>query len=304
MAEILAEMDALLEVLQQDLEKPEKPKKEKAGEPQTETLRLVVQRTDRASLEVGNPPHEETIGRGLVFYIGFDQGCDESKARRAARRALRLRIISLLEWNDDTIKKSVLEILNEKKQVGICVVPQVSLSNRISSTTNRLNAAKACSPEEAKHLYGAFIDEIQSEVGKHGDTAAKSEADLQAKIARIQAGPVSPQEMFKSGDWAGQFSSHDDKGMPILDNTGKKLSSKRLKKYTKLYKKQCAKYEKWIGEGNQPVKQVDAGNTGAGPARNNKLFKLVYGDFGARQALKFEDTQTIDCGPNTTFLQF
>ena len=30
-----------------------------------------------------------------------------------------------MEWNDDTIKKSVLELLNKKTEVGILVVPQV-----------------------------------------------------------------------------------------------------------------------------------------------------------------------------------
>ena len=75
-----------------------------------------------------------------------------------------------------------------------------------------MTAAKACSPEIAEKLYKTFVDEIKSEVGKHGDVAAAQQANLKEKMARIQAGPVDPKEMFKIDDWAGQFSEYDDKG--------------------------------------------------------------------------------------------
>jgi len=295
-------MDALISSLEEEMQSEYSEKPTASLEPES-TLRLIVQRCDRASLEIGKPAKEASIQRGLVTYIGFDQGCDESVAKRAAKRLVRLRILSLLEWKDDTIKKSIIELLNEKKKVGILVVPQVSLSNRISSTTNRLTAAKACSPEIAEKLYKTFVDEIKSEIGKHGDIAAAQQANLKEKIARIQTGPVDPKEMFKIDDWAGQFSEYDDKGIPTHDNDGKKLSKGRAKKYTKLYKKQCIKYEKWISEGNRPGKKA-AKSIGGRSIQENKLFTLVCGDFGERQALRFEDTKTIDCGPNTTFLTF
>ena len=65
------------------------------------TVKLVVQRVDAASLLIDNQDGWVSIGKGLLLYVSFAQGCDGHAVRRAAKSLLALPLCTMSGvWGD------------------------------------------------------------------------------------------------------------------------------------------------------------------------------------------------------------
>ncbi|KAI9598027.1 hypothetical protein BDF19DRAFT_262365 [Syncephalis fuscata] len=79
---------------------------------------------------------------------------------------------------------------------------------------------------------------------------AKKEAQAAEKerkrLERLALGQLNPTEMFKSGEYAGQFSLYDDKGIPTHDVENVELAKSRRKKLQKEWDAQHKRHTEYL----------------------------------------------------------
>lgn len=139
-------------------------------------MRAVLQRVSRASVSVDG----EVIGRtgpGLLILVCAMRGDDEAKADQLAAKISKLRI-----FKDDAGKMncSVKDI-----EGSALVISQFTLAAD-TSRGNRPGFSEAASPDEGKHLYEVFAQQLRDkgvpvETGQFG-------ADMAVEL--VNDGPV------------------------------------------------------------------------------------------------------------------
>ena len=74
-------------------------------------VRAITMRVDEAQLLVDNDDEWVSIGRGLVCHVSFFKAARAESVRRAARRLLRLPLLSRGQWGDELAPESVLQVV-------------------------------------------------------------------------------------------------------------------------------------------------------------------------------------------------
>jgi len=151
------------------------------------------------------------------------------------------------------------------------------------------------------------------------DPEGAKKRTIREKQAKLASGPCPPEEMFRTGSWAGKFQAFDEHGFPQTDKDGKTISKSQRKKLIKLHTAQKKKWEKFtasgknkktsrtIGESDKKdqgtertVSDSTATRKGGSNAIENGVVKVVHGTFGNRQGFKSE----AELGPFSHILDF
>ena len=146
----------------------------------------VVQRVDRASVEVEDPPYRAEIAAGLLVLLGVEDGDTETEADRMTGRIAGLRI-----FRDDEgrMNRSVTDVAGD-----VLVVSQFTLAAD-TARGNRPSFVRAAEPVRAEALYERVMDGLRNE---HGITTAGGRFGAMMKVALINDGPVTI--ILRSGD--------------------------------------------------------------------------------------------------------
>ena len=139
-------------------------------------MRAVVQRVKEASVRVDGEV-VGSIGPGLVVLLGVGTGDAERDAESLADKVLHLRV-----FEDDAgqMNRSVLEVGG-----GILVVSQFTLFGD-ARRGRRPSYSGAAPPEEAKRLYGHFVEQLRPS----GLEVATGVFRAMMDVALVNEGPV------------------------------------------------------------------------------------------------------------------
>ncbi len=146
----------------------------------------VVQRVDRASVRVEDPPYEAEIRSGLLVLLGVEGGDSEAEADWMAGRIARLRIF---RDEDGRMNRSVLDVGGE-----VLVVSQFTLAAD-TARGNRPSFVRAAPPELAESLYERVMN-ILREV--HAVRVGSGRFGAMMAVSLINDGPVTI--ILKSSD--------------------------------------------------------------------------------------------------------
>lgn len=119
-------------------------------------MRAVLQRVSRASVRVGDET-VSSIGRGLLMFLGVEQGDGEAELETLVRKVKGLRIF------DDAAGK--MNLSNEDVGGEFLVVSQFTLCADLSKG-RRPGFEKAMKPPESERLYDRFCDRLAAETGR------------------------------------------------------------------------------------------------------------------------------------------
>ncbi len=114
----------------------------------------VVQRVDRASVHVEEPPHEASIESGLLVLLGVEDGDTDAEADWMAGRLARLRIVA---DEHGRMNRSVQDTGG-----ALLVVSQFTLAAD-TSRGNRPSFVHAADPAVAESLYERVVDVLRRE---------------------------------------------------------------------------------------------------------------------------------------------
>lgn len=117
-------------------------------------MRLVVQRVDKAKVEVDNKVVGK-IGKGLMVLVGIGEYDTTKEADYMANKIMKLRIF---EDENDRMNVSVKDINGE-----ILLVPQFTLYGDVSHN-NRPSFSKAKKPSEAEKLFDYYCSKCREQI--------------------------------------------------------------------------------------------------------------------------------------------
>lgn len=140
-------------------------------------MRVVIQRAERASVEIDRQEHA-SIGPGLLVLVGIEDGDAMEDVEWLAGKITRLRIF------DD--EQGVMNLPITDIRGEILVVSQFTL-HASTKKGNRPSYYRASGPEHAVPLYEALIKQLEKESGlvvKDGIFGAMM------KVSLINDGPV------------------------------------------------------------------------------------------------------------------
>lgn len=82
---------------------------------------------------------------------------------------------------------------------------------------------------------------------KAAKKAASVEAERQKRLAKIEKGRVSPQDMFKPPNFPeGTYGSWNEQGLPLTDSEGKELTKNQSKRVQKEHANQAKLHEEFL----------------------------------------------------------
>lgn len=140
-------------------------------------MRLVIQRVSEASVTI----EEEVCGAidsGLVILLGIGRDDAREDAVWLAKKICQMRIFP---DDDDLMNRSLLDTGG-----GALVISQFTLHARTKKGT-RPSFDKAAKPDQAVPLYEAFIEELETLLGR---PVARGEFGAMMQIALVNDGPV------------------------------------------------------------------------------------------------------------------
>lgn len=128
----------------------------------------LIQRVKSATVETCLGMSKQTIGKidkGLLLYIGFEDGDDLEKIKWSINKIINLRIFADKE---DKMNLSLADIKG-----SILAISNFTLPADLNESGRRPSFTKSAKPEIAENLYNQFIDEckkqnIKIEAGKFG----------------------------------------------------------------------------------------------------------------------------------------
>ncbi len=124
----------------------------------------LIQRVKGAEVTVENQVIGE-IGKGLLLYIGFEDGDNLEKIQWSINKIINLRIFSDKEGK---MNLSLMDIKGE-----LMVISNFTLPADLNESGRRPSFTKSTKPELAEGLYNQFIEEckkqnIKTAIGKFG----------------------------------------------------------------------------------------------------------------------------------------
>ena len=140
-------------------------------------MRLVIQRVDKASVEIEGVLHS-SIGCGLMVLVGVREGATMDAVHWLAQKTVNMRI-----FDDEAgvMNRSVADVGGE-----VLAVSQFTL-NASTRKGNRPSYIHAAGHDLAIPLYEAYVAEVQSLLGREVKTGVFG-ADM--KVSLINNGPV------------------------------------------------------------------------------------------------------------------
>jgi D-aminoacyl-tRNA deacylase len=141
-------------------------------------LKALVQRVQRASVTVSGEITGR-IGRGFCVLLGVKAGDKDDDARALAHRTVNLRVFP------DAQGKMNLSLLDVTGQ--ILVVSQFTLYAD-TKKGNRPSFIQAAPPEEAKRLYGVYVEALRRTLGADQVATGIFRASMTVEI--LNEGPV------------------------------------------------------------------------------------------------------------------
>jgi len=139
-------------------------------------MRVLLQRVSQASVVVDGSSVGE-IGRGLLVFLGLDQGDNRDAAQRMLEKLLAYRVFPDAGGR---MNRSVVDIAG-----GVLLVSQFTLSADTGKGL-RPSFSSAMPPEEARELYAYLLQVLQQ---RHQPVAAGVfGADMQVSL--VNDGPV------------------------------------------------------------------------------------------------------------------
>jgi D-tyrosyl-tRNA(Tyr) deacylase len=140
-------------------------------------MRAVIQKVSHASITIDDDQTKE-IGQGLVVLLGIEESDDLPDIRWLSGKINRLRIF---KDKQGIMNLSVLDV-----QGDIMIVSQFTL-HASTRKGNRPSYIKAAPPEKAIPLYEAFVEQMQTDLGKAVTTG---EFGAYMKVSLTNDGPV------------------------------------------------------------------------------------------------------------------
>ncbi len=141
-------------------------------------MRILLQRVSRALVRVEDEVIGE-IGRGLLLFVGFRIGDDETTVKYLAEKVSNLRIF---EDNSGKMNSSLID-----KGLACLVVSQFTLYGD-TSKGNRPSFTLAERPELAEGLYRKFIDGLRARIGSERVAEGRFRAMMEVEL--VNDGPV------------------------------------------------------------------------------------------------------------------
>ncbi|MEN6618871.1 MAG: D-aminoacyl-tRNA deacylase [Rikenellaceae bacterium] len=140
-------------------------------------MRVLIQRVSEASVKVEGMVIGAIL-KGLLIFVGFEDGDDEKEIGYITKKIVNLRIF---DDTDGVMNCSVLE-----KGGEILLISQFTLHAR-TRRGNRPSYIKAAKPDIAIPLYNKFITSLNSAMNRQIQTG-KFGADM--KVSLVNDGPV------------------------------------------------------------------------------------------------------------------
>ena len=124
-----------------------------------ESVITLIQRVKSAKVEtiheLSLPETIGKIGKGLLLYIGFEEGDDLEKIKWSINKIINLRIFS---DEEDKMNLSLLDIGGE-----IMVISNFTLPADLNESGRRPSFSKSAKPEIAEKLYNQFLEECKKQ---------------------------------------------------------------------------------------------------------------------------------------------
>ena len=140
-------------------------------------MRAVIQRTKQASVSIEGKVKSK-IGKGLLIFVGVEDGDTEEDALWLGRKIVNLRI-----FNDE---QGVMNRSVKEEEGEILIISQFTL-HASTKKGNRPSYIKASKPEFAIPMYERFCYETALELEKPVQTGSFG-ADMQVEL--LNDGPV------------------------------------------------------------------------------------------------------------------
>ena len=137
----------------------------------------LIQRVKSAKVTVQNELIGE-IGKGLLLYIGFEEGDDLEKIKWSINKIINLRMFSDKE---DKMNLSLIDVGGE-----ILVISNFTLPADLNESGRRPSFTKSAKPEIAENLYNQFIEECK----KQNIKVASGKFGAMMDIDSVADGPV------------------------------------------------------------------------------------------------------------------
>jgi len=140
-------------------------------------MRLLIQRVSQAAVHIGGRI-KSSIGKGLLLFVGIEEGDNEEDISFLCKKSLHLRI-----FDDDkgVMNRSVLEAEGD-----ILVVSQFTL-HASTKKGNRPSYIRAAKPEISIPLYEQFCTTLSTMLQKPVETG---EFGADMKVHMVNDGPV------------------------------------------------------------------------------------------------------------------
>ncbi|KDQ18769.1 hypothetical protein BOTBODRAFT_28275 [Botryobasidium botryosum FD-172 SS1] len=194
------------------------------------------------------------LGDGLYGEIGWGEtsAAGETVINREAILMPYLRALS--NFRDD-VRQMAIKNASTKEILALCDklrdIDLIPLGVALDDREDGQALVKLVNPEI---LLRNRDEKLAQAAEKAAKKAAQVEAERTKKLARLEKGKLSPQEMFKPPNvLEGTFGSWDDNGLPLTDGEGKELSKSKVKKCAKewdIQKKAHEEWQEWVKAGH------------------------------------------------------
>ena len=141
----------------------------------------LIQRVRSATVETYCDMSQEIIGKidkGLLLYIGFEEGDDLEKVQWSINKIINLRIFS---DSEDKTNLSLLDVNGE-----LMVISNFTLPADLNESGRRPSFTKSAKPELADNLYNQFIEKCK----KQNIQIASGKFGAMMNIKSVADGPV------------------------------------------------------------------------------------------------------------------
>lgn len=98
----------------------------------------------------------------------------------------------------------------------------------------------------AEQLRAARAEKAAAAKEKADRKAAQQAAEEAKRREKLEKGRTPPQELFKTGQYAGPYSKWDDEGIPTHDSKGEEVTKSAQKKLKKLWDQQQKLHEAFL----------------------------------------------------------
>lgn len=112
----------------------------------------LIQRVSKAKVTIENKVTGE-IRKGLLLYVGFEEGDNLEKIKWSINKMINLRIFS---DNEGKMNLSLLDIKGE-----LMIISNFTLCADLNESGRRPSFSKSAKPESAENFYNQFIDECK-----------------------------------------------------------------------------------------------------------------------------------------------